>query len=172
MWTWVGVGAAGASLHLVIAHALGQLVGAATAMLVGVGYLVFVDWRMALITIAVLGLQAVCYRIAMRSMTTHMTRLLVAEGRISATSVEYADGIDVVKTFGTGGRILARFDEAVGEHTAALRAWVAETRYSSAASRLLGSEMAVLAVVMAAGLAAPGRLRHHARSRRGRAIRR
>jgi ATP-binding cassette, subfamily B, bacterial IrtA/YbtP len=140
-------------MHEVIAHALGQLVGAATAMVVGIGYLMFVDVRMALITIAVLVLQAVCYRIAMRSMTTHMTRLFLAERRISVASVEYADGIDVVKTFGTGGRILARFDEAVGEHTAAFRAWVAETRYSSAATRLLGSEMAVLGVVLAGGIA-------------------
>jgi ATP-binding cassette subfamily B protein IrtA len=61
--------------------------------------------------------------------------------------------VQVVKTFGTGGRILRRFDDAVDEHTKAFAAWVAEVRYSSAASRLFGSEMAVLAVVTAAGLA-------------------
>jgi ATP-binding cassette subfamily B protein len=140
-------------MHEVIAHALGQLTGAVTVMAAGAGYLLFVDVRMALIALGVLGLMAVFYRVSMRSMTTHMNRLVEADARISAASVEYADGIQVVKTFGTGGRVLRRFDDAVDEHTRAFAAWVAEVRYSSAASRLLGSEMAVLAVVTAAGLA-------------------
>lgn len=140
-------------MHEVIAHALGQLTGAVTVVIVGTGYLLVVDVPMALIALGVLGLMAVFYRISMRSMTTHMNRLVVADARISAASVEYADGIQVVKTFGTGVRVLRRFEEAVDEHTRAFAAWVAEVRYSSAVSRLFGSEMAVLAVVTAAGLA-------------------
>ncbi|MEU9608088.1 ABC transporter ATP-binding protein [Streptomyces sp. NPDC048057] len=139
-------------MHEVIAHALGQLTGAVTVMVVGTGYLLFVDVRMALVALGVLALMAVCYRVSMRSMTTHMNRLIAADARISAASVEYADGIQVVKTFGTGGRVLARFDDAVDEHTRAFAAWVAEVRHSSAASRLFGSEMAVLAAVTAVGL--------------------
>jgi len=118
-------------MHEVIAHALGQLTGAVTVMVVGAGYLVFVDVPMALIALGVLGLMGVCYRISMRSMTTHMNRLVAADARISAAGVEYADGIQVVKTFGTGGRVLRRFDDAVDEHTRAFAAWVAEVRYSS-----------------------------------------
>ncbi len=140
-------------MHEVIAHALGgQLTGAVAVIAVATGYLVFVDASMALIALGVLGVMGVFYRIAMRSMTTHMNRLIAAETRISAASIEYADGIQVVKTFGTGGRILARFDAAVRDYAEAFAAWVAEVRYSSAASRLFGSETAVLAVVTAAGL--------------------
>ncbi|WP_439652516.1 ABC transporter ATP-binding protein [Paenibacillus ehimensis] len=139
-------------MHELIAHALGQVVGAVIAIVVGFTYLVFVDWRMALITMAVLLLMGICYQIAMRSISTHMARLLAAERRISAASVEYADGIAVVKAFGTGGRIMDRFAAAVHEHTVAMRIWVTETRYSSAASRLLSSEMTVLGAVMVAGL--------------------
>ncbi|MEV4890382.1 ABC transporter ATP-binding protein, partial [Nonomuraea sp. NPDC055795] len=140
-------------MHEVIAHALGQLTGAVTVTVVGAGYLFLVDVPMALIALGVLGLMALFYRVSMRSMTTHMNRLIAADARISAASIEYADGIQVVKTFGTGGRVLRRFDDAVDEHTQAFAAWVAEVRYSSATSRLLGSEMAVLTVVTAAGLA-------------------
>ncbi|GAA1079489.1 ABC transporter ATP-binding protein [Nocardiopsis composta] len=138
-------------MHEVIAHALGQLTGAVTVIAAGTGYLLFVDVRMALVVLGVLGLMAVCYRVSMRSMTTHMERLTAADARISAAGVEYADGIQVVKTFGAGGRVLRRFDEAVDEHTRAFAAWVSEVRYSSAASRLLGSETAVLTAVAAAG---------------------
>ncbi|MFF2085963.1 ABC transporter ATP-binding protein [Nocardia sp. NPDC058176] len=140
-------------MHEVIAHALGQLVGAVTVIVVGAGYLFFIDVPMALVALGVVGLMGLSYRVSMRSMTAHMNRLIAAEGRISAASVEYADGIQVVKAFGTGGRVLNRFDEAVDEYADAFAAWVAEVRYSSAATRLLGSEMAVLTAVTAAGLA-------------------
>lgn len=139
-------------MHEVIAHALGQLTGAATVTVVGTGYLLVVDLPMALIALAVLAVMGIFYRVSMRSATGHMDRLVAADLRISAASIEYADGIQVVKTFGTGGRVLRRFDEAVDEHTHAFAAWVAEVRYSSAVSRLLGSEMAVLTAVTAAGL--------------------
>ncbi|MCP2256390.1 ATP-binding cassette, subfamily B [Streptoalloteichus tenebrarius] len=139
-------------MHHLIAHALGEIVCGITALVVGFGYLVFVDWRMALITLVVPLLMVISYRAAMRSMSSHMARLIAAEGRISAASVEYADGITVVKTFGTGGRIMERFAEAVREHTEALRVWVDETRYSSALAQVFSSEMTVLAVVLASGV--------------------
>lgn len=140
-------------MHEVIAHALGQLTGALTVTVVGAVYLFLVDVPLAAIAMGVLVVMAIFYRVSMRSLTKHVNRLIAAEARISTASVEYADGIQVVKTFGTGGRVMRRFDDAVDEHTNAFAAWVAEVRYSSATSRLLGSEMAVLAVVMVAGLA-------------------
>ena len=139
-------------MHQLIAHALGEIIGATVAIAVGLGYLILIDWRMTAVTIATLGAWALFFKVAMRSMSFHLSRLNAAEARISAASVEYADGITVVKTFGTGGRIQQRFATAVHEHTEAFRIWVNETRYSSAMARLLGSEMAVLGVVMAAGV--------------------
>ncbi|PCC70755.1 ATP-binding cassette, subfamily B [Nannocystis exedens] len=139
-------------MHQLIAHALGEVVGAATAIAAAFVYLVVVDWRLALVAVAVLLLMAASFKIAMRSAGMHIARLLAAEGRISAASVEYADGITVVKTFGAGGTILARFDAAVREYTEAMRAWVTETQVSSAAARLLGSEMTVFGVMMIAGM--------------------
>ncbi|GAC66924.1 ABC transporter ATP-binding protein [Gordonia soli] len=140
-------------MHEVIAHALGQLTGAVTVMVVGIGYLAFVDLRMAGVVVVILGLTGLFYRIAMRSMTTHVNRLIAAEVRISAASVEYADGIEVVKTYGAGGRVLRRFDDAVREFAQAFAVWTDEVKHSSAASRLFGSEMAILVAVTAVGLA-------------------
>ncbi|MEV6279144.1 ABC transporter ATP-binding protein [Nocardia sp. NPDC051832] len=140
-------------MHEVIAHALGQLTGAVTVIVVAGSYLFWVDVPMTLVVLAVLALMGLSYRISMRSMTTHVNRLIAAEGRISAASIEYADGIQVVKAFGTGGQVLRRFDDAVHEYAAAFAAWVGEVRYSSAVTRFLGSEMAVLTAVTAAGVA-------------------
>lgn len=126
-------------MHEVIAHSLGQLTGAVTVMVVGAGYLMVVDLRMALVALSVLALMGPFYRISMRSMTTHMktthmNRLIAAEGGISAASVEYADGIQVVKAFGTGGRVLRRFDYAVEARKRVVRWNVAPLQ-----SRVLGS---------------------------------
>lgn len=139
-------------MHHMIAHALGEIVGAVTAILFSFGYLVLVDWRMALVSIAVPLLAMLCYRISMRAMPQHMARLTKAESRISAASVEYTDGIAVAKTFGTGGRVLDRFDEAVREPAEAMRTWVAEVRYSSAVNQVFSAELTVLVVVLAIGL--------------------
>ncbi|WP_278265305.1 ABC transporter ATP-binding protein [Nocardia sp. AG03] len=139
-------------MHEVIAHALGQLVGAVTVIVVSSVYLFTVDVALTLVVLGVMGLMSISYRVSMRSMTTHVNRLIAAEGRISAASIEYADGIQVVKAFGAGGRVLRRFDDAVNEYARAFAAWVDEVRYSSAVTRLLGSEMAVLTAVTGAGL--------------------
>ncbi|GGL38299.1 ABC transporter ATP-binding protein [Nocardia jinanensis] len=140
------------TMHQLIAHALGEVVGAAAAIVVGLAYLASVDWRLMLVTGGVLVVTALVYRIAMRSMTTHLTNLTEAEGCINAASIEYADGITVVKTFGAGGALLRRFDDAVRAYTQAMRAWVNEVRYSSTIDRLLASEMSVLGVVLIVGL--------------------
>lgn len=144
-------------MHEVIAHALGQWTGAITALVVSVGYLLYVDIGMTLIALVTVGLMGLCYAISMRTMTGHMNRLIAAEARISAASIEYADGIQVVKAFGTDGRVLHRFDDAVREYARAFAEWVAEVRYSSAGTRLFGSEMAVLVTVTGAGLVLVGR---------------
>ncbi|WP_280509595.1 ABC transporter ATP-binding protein [Nocardia farcinica] len=147
-------------MHILIAHALGEIVGAVVAVALGLTYLCSVDWRLTGAAVAALLMLAVSYRVAMRSAGRHTARLIAAEADISAASVEYADGVAVVKTYGAGGRVLDRFDRAVREHSRALAAWAAETKYSSALSRLLSSEMSLLTVLAVAGLAllAAGRM--------------
>lgn len=140
-------------MHQLIAHALGEMVGAAVSVAIGVTYLAFVDLTLTAVAVGALALLGISYRVAMRSMTGHMERLLAAEARIGAAGVEFADGIAVVKAAGTGGRIQQRFDEAITEHAHALAAWANETRYSTAFARLLASEMTLLAVLGGAGIA-------------------
>lgn len=143
-------------MHELFAHALSGLTSAATALAAGFTYLVLVDWRLALITIALPVLTFLMYRVAMRSMPEHTARLIAAERRISVAGVQYADGIAVAKTFGAGQGVLDRFREAVAEHAGAFRTRVREVRYSTAVNRVLASELTLLVVVLAAGLAFAG----------------
>uniref|UniRef100_F4CB51 Xenobiotic-transporting ATPase n=1 Tax=Sphingobacterium sp. (strain 21) TaxID=743722 RepID=F4CB51_SPHS2 len=139
-------------MHQLIAHALREMIGALMVVLVGISYLWTVNSLMTLLSISVLFVMYISFKIAMRSATTHMNRLLVAEGKISASAVEYADGITVVKTFGVGGRLLARFDAAIKEYAKAMQVWVSETKYSSAIARLFASEATLLGVIVITGI--------------------
>ncbi|WP_278262550.1 ABC transporter ATP-binding protein [Nocardia sp. AG03] len=140
-------------MHHLFAHSLGEILGAASALVVAAVYLLAVDVPMGLITLAVPLAALLGYRFSMRSMPGHMARLIAAERQVSVSAVEYGDGIAVAKTFGAGGRVLDRFTGAVEEQRAAFRVWVDEIRYSSALYRVLGSEVTAAAVVLAAGLA-------------------
>jgi ATP-binding cassette subfamily B protein IrtA len=143
------------AMHVLFAHALGEVVGAVAATAVAVGYLATVDGPMTLITVAVPVAAWLTYRLAMRSMPENMHRLIAAEGRISTATVEYADGVAVAKTFGAT-TALDRFADAVREYRDAFRSWVHEVRYSTAASHALASELTILAVVMVAGVVLVG----------------
>ncbi|KWX22277.1 ABC transporter [Mycolicibacterium wolinskyi] len=139
------------AMHVLFAHALGELVGAVTVTLVAIGYLISVAAPMTAVTVAVPVIAFLTYRLAMRSMPEHTQKLIAAETRISGATVEYADGIAVAKTFGAT-TALERFTRAVRDYRDAFRAWVAEVRYSTAASHILAAEVTVLAVVTVTGL--------------------
>jgi ATP-binding cassette subfamily B protein IrtA len=59
------------AMHVLFAHSLGEVVGAGTAVIVAVGYLVSIDRWMTAITVAVPLAAFLTYRLAMRSMPEH-----------------------------------------------------------------------------------------------------
>lgn len=141
------------SMHDLFAHAVGRIVGAAIGTLVVFGYLLLVDWRLALITLAAPAVAMFVSRTLLRSSSSMTGRVIAAEERLTTAAVEYVDGIAVVKVFGgTQRRALHSFDDAIAEYAAAYRAYMSQHRFSSALSGVLAAELTVLAVVTAAGL--------------------
>ncbi|MDO5731799.1 ABC transporter ATP-binding protein [Corynebacterium sphenisci] len=142
-----------ATLHALVAHAPVDTTVAVVTPLALVGYAVSIDWRLGLLTIAMipiyLGLQALMLR-GMGEKTAEMdTRL----GHVSATAVEFADGIAVVKAFGTVGRSHARFARAADEFGDFYYDWVKPMLRSSAIS-LSAVSVPVLVLINVAGGAA------------------
>ncbi len=135
-----------------IIDSLRELLGALTGIAVSLYYLFSVDIPMAWIVVAVLAAKLICYCVAMRSQTKHTDRMLAAQGRISTASVEYAEGVAVVKVFGAEGSFMDRFQSASQDFIAAMEAWVRETRYSTAVSYILASNMTIFGVMMMAGV--------------------
>jgi ATP-binding cassette subfamily B protein IrtA len=89
-----------AALHHAVAHARGDLAAAVTGPAVIAGYLLWVDWRLAVLTLATTAAaQVVRMRMASRS-ADPVRRIAEANAELFASAVELVQGITVVKAFG------------------------------------------------------------------------
>ncbi|MGW1209256.1 ABC transporter ATP-binding protein [Streptomyces sp. NPDC002499] len=103
------------ALHHAVAHARGDLAAAVAGPAVIGVYLLWADWRLALLTFAVIaGAQSVRMRMAARS-AEPVQRIAAAQLELTAASIELVRGISVAKAFG-GGRTPQRFSEAAAAY--------------------------------------------------------
>ena len=149
-----------AEMEGLVIDSLREPAGALAGLTVSFYYMFSTDITMASIAAATLVLQLTFYCVAMRSQTMHQANLLAAQGRIGTASIEYAEGAAVVKIFGTDGSFTDRFESAIEDFISAMRDWVRETRYSTAGSYILASDVTIFGLMMLAGvyLASKGRL--------------
>ena len=101
-----------AALHSMVAHAWPDLVAAIVGAVSAFGYLVYVDWRLALVALVpVLG-GRLGRRLIIRNVTEHQIRYTEALAEATAAATELVQGIAVVKTFGAANsRFTAASDE-------------------------------------------------------------
>lgn len=147
------------ALHYLVAHARLDLVAALTVPLATLSYLLVVDWRLAL----VLLLPIAAYGLVMSRLMGpgHADRMAEYESwqtRVSETTVEFVDGIQVVRAFGQPRRGHHRFQEAVDGYATFFQAWVTPiTRLEGAGSQLLNPVVVLLLTIVAAlGLVGAG----------------
>ncbi|MGW0178183.1 ABC transporter ATP-binding protein [Nocardia sp. NPDC003345] len=142
------------ALHYLVAHARLDFVGGLVTPLVTLVYLFWVDAGLALILLIPL----LVYGIAlMRMMETgsrdRMVRYTRWERRVQAATIEFVDGIQVVRAFGQAGRAHAEFQDAVDGQTTAFTRWKLPLVRLQAISDIVVAPVFVLAVVVVAGLA-------------------
>ncbi|WP_431981411.1 ABC transporter ATP-binding protein [Streptomyces qinglanensis] len=111
-------------LHHLIAHHDVELAGAVALPLAGLGYLLWVDWRLALLALVTLPVYFTAYAFMMRGFAEKMTALDTAFGRVGAAVVEFVHGIGVVKVFGGTRRVHAGYREAVHTYGDQYTGWV------------------------------------------------
>nr|WP_188279787.1 ABC transporter ATP-binding protein [Streptomyces sp. CBMA29] len=103
------------ALHHAVAHARGDMAAAVAGPAVIVGYLLYADWRLALLTVAVIaGAQSMRMRLAGRS-AEPVRRIAAANAELSGATIELVHGIVVAKAFG-GARAPQRFRDAASAY--------------------------------------------------------
>ncbi|WP_327148407.1 ABC transporter ATP-binding protein [Nocardia sp. NBC_01329] len=145
------------ALHYLVAHARLDFVGGVVVPVVTLVYLFAVDWRLAL----VLLIPLLAYGISLSKMMdqTGRDRLAVYnrwERRVQAATIEFVDGIQVVRAFGQAGKAHHEFRTAVDGQTAAFTRWKTPLVRLQAVSDITLSPVFVMLVIVIAGLGAVG----------------
>ncbi|RSM69669.1 ABC transporter ATP-binding protein [Kibdelosporangium aridum] len=126
-----------ADLHHLVAHHSVEMTAAVVLPLGGLGYLCWLDWRLALLAVGTLPLYAAAYAWMMRGYPEKMANLNAAIGRISSAVVEFVSGIGVVKAFGRARRAHASYQRAAGEFGRFFADWVRPMLRLEAVSTML-----------------------------------
>lgn len=102
-----------AAIHTLVAHLAGDAMNAVTALVVGIGYLLWVDWQL---TLLILGVWVVIFVVVtgtmMRGFSKSTSKFSSAKTELSAATVEMVEGIKEIKNFQAAATARTRFDKA------------------------------------------------------------
>ncbi len=133
-------------IHYLVAHSAVETTGAIAVPLVSLCYLVWLDWRLALLGIVTIPLYLIAYAVMAHDMGEKMRQMNTGIEKISRTIVEFVSGIAVVKTFGRTGRAHSAYRDAAIEFGDAYEAWVRPMLRTDAIATLAVSAPVVLLV--------------------------
>ena len=111
------------SLEVLLAHSL--LEGIANLIVPVMVYIAmfFVDWRLALMSLASIPLSIVAMMIMYSAGMKKMGPYYMASGKMNNTIIEYVNGMEVVKVFNKQAESYQRFSKDVGDYRDYALAW-------------------------------------------------
>lgn len=112
------------SLHTLVAHAPVDLIMAVGVPLFLLIFAFTIDWRLGLLTIVSIPIYLALQMFSMKDMGAKTAEMDAYLGEVSATAVEFAEGIGVVKAFGTTGKAHQRYIQAAENFADFYYAWV------------------------------------------------
>ncbi|WP_194834749.1 ABC transporter ATP-binding protein [Nocardia sp. XZ_19_369] len=139
------------AVHHVVAHAINDLVAAVVTPVVALGYLFFLDWRLAALCLAPLVLWFGLVAYMERGEGVRMARWNAEVDKVNSAMVEFVDGIAVVKAFERAGRE-ARYRRAGDDLARFFSEWAGPTRRLDALASMAISPPVLLLVALGGGL--------------------
>lgn len=112
------------TLHTLIAHAPVERIAAIATPVSLLIYAFILDWRLGLLSIATIPIYLAIQAYSMKDMGTKTAEMDDYLGKVSATAVEFAEGISVVKAFGTVGKAHGRYRDAAARFADFYYEWV------------------------------------------------
>ncbi|MGX2993853.1 ABC transporter ATP-binding protein [Streptomyces sp. JNUCC 64] len=139
-------------LHHLVAHSAVESVGAATVPVAGFGYLLWLDWRLALLAVVTLPVYLGAYAFMMRDFGPQMAAMDAGVAAVNRSIVEFVQGIAVVKAFGRTGRAHASYREAATRFGRDYSDWVRPMLKLEAVASMAVSPPVVLLVTLGGGV--------------------
>lgn len=141
------------AIHYLVAHAQVEFVAAVTTPALTLGYLFWVDWRIALaLLVPLLGYSVALAAMMGREHAQKMQAYEELEKQTEAATIEFVDGIQVIRTFGQAGRAHQRYQSAVDEFSDFFRDWSTPMTRIEASAGVLLNPVCLLAVVLVTSL--------------------
>ncbi|MFB1042298.1 ABC transporter ATP-binding protein [Streptomyces chrestomyceticus] len=140
------------TLHHLIAHTPGEFTSAVVVPVASLAYLAWVDWRLTLVALIPVVFGVAVHRL-LSSEERRRQGMAVGQamGRIGASSVEFVQGISVVKTFGGAGRVHQRYRRAADDFADFFLGYVAGSAGLASLSALVLAPPFVLLLILAGG---------------------
>lgn len=111
-----------------------------------------IDWRLALVSIAVLLLGGIFMRLAMKDNEALRKKYDESQEKINTAVIEFVQAMPVVRTFDVGTGSFKRYTKALDEFREAIKSWYEYSGKSSRIGLLILSPMPTLIAVSAAGI--------------------
>ena len=117
------------SIEPTLAHAIPEMSGNAAAVLATFLYLLVLDWRMALVSLATFPLGMVFFALMMAGYHKNYARTVAATNALNDTAVEYIGGIEVIKVFGKAKSSYEKFVTAAKECAQSYIDWMNQSNF-------------------------------------------
>ncbi len=140
------------SLHAFVADSTPLLARGYTTPLAALVLMFVVDWRMALISLAVFPIGMIGMQIAFKDFAEGRAQYDAANERINRTIIEYVQGMQVVRTFDDGTSSFKRYRDALEHATESQRAWSEKSQTGAFIARTLFAALPTLAIVTPIGI--------------------
>lgn len=139
------------SLHAFVADSTPLIGQAYTIPVLSLIAMFVADWRLGLVTLAVLPVGIIFIQLALRDYGEQRDAYDRANEQINGTIIEFVQGMQVVRTFDDGSSSFTRFRRSLNDFTQKQRDWNAKTQLPGRMGSLLFEPLPTLTIVSAVG---------------------
>ncbi|MEM8863178.1 MAG: ABC transporter ATP-binding protein [Chloroflexota bacterium] len=140
------------SLHTFVADTTPFIARSYATPLVALILMFVVDWRMALLSLAVFPIGMVAMYFGTKDHATERIAYDAAKEQINRAIIEYVQGMQVIRTFDDGTTSFQRYHDALTEATKTERNWARKSQVGGYVSRTLFAALPTLAIITPIGI--------------------
>lgn len=118
------------NIEIPLAHLLPEMTANVLSPLLILGYLLILDWRMALVTLVTMPIGMMIMRSTMSSYGANYAASVETSTKMTNAIVEYMGGIEVIKAFSQSARSYKKYSEAVTENAAFFYNWMKSAQWA------------------------------------------
>lgn len=119
-------------LEVPLAHMIPEMTSNLLVPIAIVAYLFILDWRMAFVSLLTIPVGMICYMGMMKEYPKKYGEVVKAGNHMSAATVEYIGGIEVIKAFNQSEKSYQKFSDAVHANANLILDWMKDTQKYSA----------------------------------------